>query len=306
MSGLVIVGTDGSAPAAAAVGWAADDAVRKRAELRIVHALDRGPYAITGVAVPAPYVIAGADVPELDEALRRAAAKVLEEAEAVARARQPEVPVTTRVVDGTPAAVLMDQARDADDLVVGDRGLGGFTRALLGSVTMKVAGQAPCPVVVVRDGPVDRTGDRTGERTGGSTGEIAVGVDGSESCEPAIAYAFEQAALRGATLHLVHAWEVPVHAFAPEISYDADEVRAARQELVRARTERWQAAHPEVPTVMDIRCAHPVDALTTTPYDLVVVGSHGRGAIGALLLGSVSRGVLHHARGTVAVVRPPA
>ncbi|GAA3089670.1 universal stress protein [Nonomuraea salmonea] len=298
MSGLVIVGTDGSAPAAAAVEWAADDALRKRAELRIVHALDRGPYAITGVAVPGPYVIAGADVPELDEALRRAAAKVLEAAEATARARRPEVPVTTRVVDGTPAAVLMDQARDADELVVGDRGLGGFTRALLGSVTMKVAGQAPCPVVVVRDGPGDRTGD--------GTGEIAVGVDGSESCEPAIAYAFEQAALRGATLHLVHAWEVPVHAFAPEISYDADEVRAAKQELVRARTERWQAEHPEVPTVMDIQCAHPVDALTATPCDLMVVGSHGRGAIGALLLGSVSRGVLQHARGTVAVVRPPA
>ncbi|MFG1699601.1 universal stress protein [Nonomuraea sp. NPDC049309] len=281
MGGLVIAGTDGSAPATAAVEWAADDARRKGAELRIVHVLDRGPYAIDGVAVPI----------EPEDILMRAAEKVLKQAETAARARGPEVRITTKVIEGVPGAVLLDQAREADQLVIGDRGLGGFARALLGSVSTRLAAHAPCTVVVVRSEP------------GEPSGEIAVGVDDSECSEPAIAYAFEQAALRSATLHLVHAWQVPVHAFAPEISYEADTVRESVREMVRSRTAHWQAEHPEVRTVTDTPCAHPVDALTGADYDLVVVGTHGRGPIGALLLGSVSRGVLHHARRAVAVVR---
>ncbi|UBU08982.1 universal stress protein [Nonomuraea gerenzanensis] len=280
MSGVVIVGVDGSAPATAAVEWAAGDALRKDAELRIVHALDRYPYAIAGVAVAGP-----------EDVLSRAAEQVLEAAEAVARSRQPTVRVASEVVEGAPAVVLQEQARQADELVIGDRGLGGFTRALLGSVTMKVAGQAPCPVVVVRDGPRERIG------------EIAVGIDDSDSCEPALAYAFEQAGLRGATLRLIHAWQVPVHAFAPEIFFDADEIHTTLHEMLRRRIAPWEARHPGVKLVEDVQNAHPVDALTGTACDLVVVGSHGRGALGSLLLGSVSRGVLHHARGPVAVVR---
>ncbi|MEV4471846.1 universal stress protein [Nonomuraea sp. NPDC049504] len=230
-------------------------------------------------------------VPGPEDVLSRAAVRMLETAEAVARSRQPTVPVVTQVVEGVPAVVLQEQAQQADELVIGDRGLGGFTRALLGSVTMKVAVQAPCPVVVVRAGPRERAG------------EIAVGIDDSDSCEPAIAYAFEQAGLRGATLRLVHAWQVPVHAFAPEIFFDADEIHATRHEMVRGRIAPWEARHPEVNLVEDIQNAHPVDALTGTACDLLIVGSHGRGALGSLLLGSVSRGVLHHARCPVVVVR---
>ncbi|MFI6631317.1 universal stress protein [Nonomuraea fuscirosea] len=279
MTDLVIAGVDGSAPATAAVEQAADDAARTGAVLRIVHALDRHPYNIAGVAVPGT-----------GDVLARAAVRVLEAAEAVARSRQPAIRVDAQVVEGIPAIVLLEQAQQADELVIGDRGLGGFTRALLGSVTMKVAGHAPCPVVVVRAGPRERAG------------EIAVGIDDSDSCEPAIGYAFEQAGLRGATLRLVHAWQVPVHAFAPEIFFDADEIHASRHDLVRGRIAPWEARYPEVTLVEDIQNAHPVDALTGTTYDLVVVGSHGRGGLGSLLLGSVSRGVLHHARCPVAVV----
>ncbi|GAA4968060.1 universal stress protein [Nonomuraea thailandensis] len=280
MTGLVIVGVDGSAAAAAAVEWAADDASRTGAELRIVHALDRHPYNIAGVVALGP-----------EDVLLRGAAKVLEAAEAIARSRQPTVQVVPQLVEGRPADVLQEQAQQADELVIGDRGLGGFTRALLGSVTMKTAGQAPCPVVVVRAGSRERIG------------EIAVGVDDSDSCEPAIAYAFAQAGLRGATLRLIHAWQVPVHAFAPEIYFDVDEIHATRHEMVRERVAPWEARHPEVELVEDVQNAHPVDALTGTACDLLIVGSHGRGAFGSLLLGSVSRGVLHHASCPVAVVR---
>ncbi|NUP80431.1 MAG: universal stress protein, partial [Nonomuraea sp.] len=263
---MIIVGVDGSAPGTAAVEWAADDAARTGAVLRIVHALDRQPYAVSRFPLY-----------DREELLTRGAAKVLEEAEAAAKARQPALEVRTRLVEGTPAAVLQEQARQADELVIGNRGLGGFAGALLGSVTLRVAGQAPCPVVVVRAEPRE------------PTGEIGIGVDDSDVCDPAIGYAFEQAGLRGATLRLIHAWQVPVHAFAPEIAYDVDEIRAAQQDVIRARTAGWRARYPEVRLVEDVQNAHPVDALTGTACDLLVVGSHGRGTIGSLLLGSVSR-----------------
>ncbi|WP_346106210.1 universal stress protein [Nonomuraea maheshkhaliensis] len=278
MTGLIIAGVDGSAPSDAAVEWAADDALRAGAELRIVHVVDRRPYDITRFPVS-----------DQEDHLRKAAGKVLEAAEAIARVRQPTVEVSTRSIEGVPSAVLREQ--EASELVIGNRGVGGFVGALLGSVTMEVAAQAGCPVVVVRAEQREKRG------------EIGVGVDDSDTCEPALGYAFEQARQRGATLRLIHAWQVPVHAFAPEVSYDLGEVRAAQREVVRKRIAAWRARYPEVNLAEDVQNAHPVDALTSTTCDLIVVGSHGRGALGSLFLGSVSRGVLHHARCPVAVVR---
>ncbi|MEU6998179.1 universal stress protein [Nonomuraea sp. NPDC046570] len=276
MTGLIIVGVDGSAPSTAAVEWAADDAIRMGARLRLVHVLNRWPYDIT----------------DGDDYLAEAAGKVLAAAEVTARTRQPDVEVSTRLIEGVPSAVLREQEQEATELVVGSRGLGGFAGAVLGSVSMHLAGHAHCPVVVVRPGQQERHG------------EIVVGVDDSDACEAALGYAFEQAGLRGATLRAIHAWQLPVHAFAPEISYDLDQIRAAQQEVATQRLAGWRAKYPEVPLIEDVRRAHPVDALTGVACDLIVVGSHGRGAIGSLLLGSVSRGVLHHARCAVAVVRP--
>lgn len=96
-----------------------------------------------------------------------------------------------------------------------------------------------------------------------------------------------------------------VHAFAPEAPYDMDEVRTAQHQVVRDWLETFKKDYPQVTVVEDVQSAQPVEALTdaSTRADLLVVGSHGHGATGALLLGSVSRGVLHHARCPVAVVR---
>src|SRR5690606_6318725 len=116
---------------------------------------------------------------EPEDVLMRAAERVLKQAETAARVRCPETRITTQVIEGVPSEVLLDQAREADELVLGDRGLGGFARALLGSVSTRLAVHAPCTVVVVRTAP------------GEPSHEIAVGVDDSEHSEAAIAYAFE-------------------------------------------------------------------------------------------------------------------
>ncbi|MET7332295.1 universal stress protein [Nonomuraea sp. NPDC005650] len=280
---MIIVGVDGSVTSRAAVEWAADDAFRMRMPLRIVHAVDLLPYQIGRYPNAA-----------LPDVLQHEGRRILSEAEALVHERQPTVEVTSQDVEGSPTAVLRQQAEGAAEIVVGSRGLGGFAGALLGSVSMNVAGHVRCPVVVVPEGhrPVH--------------GEVVAGVDDSAECEPALAYAFEQAKLRGGALRVVHAWQLPVHAFAPEISgYDMDEVRTAQHQVVRDRVAIFSEDYPEVKVLEDVQSAHPVNALTDASEraDLLVVGSHGRGALGSMLLGSVSRGVLHHAHCPVAVVR---
>ncbi|WP_431933198.1 universal stress protein [Nonomuraea jabiensis] len=280
---MIIAGVDGSVTSRAAVEWAANDAFRMRVPLRIVHAVDRSPYQIgkyPNVALP--------------DVLLREGSRILCEAEALVRERQPTVEVTAQDVEGAPAAVLREQAEGAAELVIGSRKLGRFASALLGSVSMHVAGRVRCPVVVV-----------PGEHRP-LHGEVVVGVDDSAECEPALAYAFEQAKLRGSALRVVHAWQLPVHAFAPELgSYDTDEVRAAQHQVVRDRVAIFSNDYPEVKVLEDVHSADPVDALTDASEraDLLVVGSHGRGALGSTLLGSVSRGVLYDTQCPVAVVR---
>ncbi|MFI6456327.1 universal stress protein [Streptosporangium amethystogenes] len=282
MSALIIAGTDGSTGATAAVEWAADDAARTGLPLRIVTAVHRWPNDIPRFVIP-----------DGEDVMTRGARRILDEAEATARTRQPAIEVSTALVEGPPPVVLRDQGQDAAEIVIGRRGLGGFAGAVIGSISMHVAGHAHCPVVVVRPGQAP------------AHGEITVGIDGSDACDPALAYAFEQAKQRGCTLRAIYAWQLPVHAYAPEIAYDMDEIRTAQYTVVADRLATWQQKYPEVNLIEDIRCAHPVEALTkaSTTSDLIVVGSHGRGALGSLLLGSVSRGVLHHAHCAVAVVR---
>ncbi|MET9068235.1 universal stress protein [Streptosporangium sandarakinum] len=281
-SAPVIVAVDGSPDAARAVRWAADDAFRRRLPLRLVHVVERGPYDIPRFSAP-----------EWPGTLVVSGRRVLEEAENQARARQPTLEVTTELIEGSRTRSLCEQAADAAQIVLGSRGLGGFTSALLGSVSTYVAGHVRCPVVVVRPGGEEHRR------------EVVVGVDDSPQSDPALAYAFEQAKARGCPLRAVHAWQLPVHAFAPDVTYDMDEVRRYQDRMVREKLTAWREKLPEVQVIEDVSSAHPVDALVeaSADADLVVVGSRGMGTIGSAILGSVSRGVLHHARCPVAVVR---
>ncbi|MGW5263779.1 universal stress protein [Microbispora sp. NPDC004025] len=283
MTQPVIVGTDGSRAATAAVEWAAGDAARKGLPLRIVHAVDRLPYEIARYPIP------------VEDQLDRAGRRILEEAEQAVRETHPAVRVTTALIEGDPSRVLRQEAGNAAQIVVGSRGHGGFAGMLLGSVSMHVAGQVDAPVVVVRPG------------VSAPHGLVVAGVDGSDEAGTALTYAFEEARLRDCRLLALYAWQLPVHAFAPEITYDVDEVRKAQEDYVADMLRAHRDRYPDVRAEMRAVCAHPVAALAEAgeKADLLVVGSRGRGAVGAAVLGSVSRAVLHHAHCAVAVVRPP-
>ncbi|WP_062436679.1 universal stress protein [Herbidospora daliensis] len=283
MKEAIVVGVDGSPSTVAAIEWAADDAARTGLPLHVVFAVDRSPHEIPRFPNPI-----------LEDALSRGAVRVLEEAEKAATARQPAITVVTKQIEGRPADVLRHAAADAAELVVGTRGMGGFAGAVVGSVSSHVAGHVPGPVVVVRHLPGPRTG------------EIVVGVDDSPAAQPALAYAFEQARSRHCAVRAVRAWLEPVHAYAPGVVYDLEEISTAQHAVVAGVLDPWRERYPEIKVIEDVRLGHPVAALVdaSAGADLLVVGSHGRGAFASALMGSVSRAVLHHAECAVAVVRP--
>jgi nucleotide-binding universal stress UspA family protein len=133
--GRVVVGIDGSEASLRALRWAAEEAEARGADLEVVHVWER-PERYTPMPVGAYPVD-----PE--------ARKVLDRGVSEARALAPRVEVRGRLEEGGAGTVLVDEARGADLLVVGSRGLGGVRSLFLGSVSQHVAHRASCPVVIV-------------------------------------------------------------------------------------------------------------------------------------------------------------
>jgi nucleotide-binding universal stress UspA family protein len=137
----IVVGVDGSKHSQRSLEWAMKEAVLRQTPLTVlaVH-----PVAIsTWTQTPLTYPQDEAD----EERARAAAQEGADKAAAELGERAPAV--TVRSVSGSPAGELIKAGTDADLLVVGARGSGGFARLLLGSVSAQVTHHAPCPVVVV-------------------------------------------------------------------------------------------------------------------------------------------------------------
>jgi nucleotide-binding universal stress UspA family protein len=141
--GLIVVGVDHSAGAREALRFALTEARLRGASLRAIHTWQH-PYSGAGFGFTESAYRVG-DLSELRSAAESALDATIEEAIPDAS----EVEIERRVIDGAPAGVLVDQSRDAELLVVGSRGLGGFRGLLLGSVSQQCAHHASCPVVIV-------------------------------------------------------------------------------------------------------------------------------------------------------------
>jgi nucleotide-binding universal stress UspA family protein len=203
-------------------------------------------------------------------------------------------------VTGFPEAVLEAESRWAELVVVGNRGLGGFTGLLIGSVAVALAAHAECPVVVVRGAEPDQAAPLPEP--------VVVGVDGSPQSEAALAFAFAAADLRRVPLVAVHAWwDLLVDpTMAPLVDWDAAE--ADEHEVLAERLAGWTQTYPDVPVRRLVVRDRPARALVEESgrAQLVVAGSRGRGGLRGMLLGSVSQALLHHAHCPVAVVRQSA
>ena len=141
MADQIVVGIDGSGGGAKALAFAFEEATRRDAELIGIYAW----HYPTLAATPAPF--GGVPLPPVEE-MESAASEGLEHIlESI------DVPEGVRfegvVREGSPARVLIEASEDADLVVVGTRGHGGFTGLVLGSVSQQVVSHAKCPVVVV-------------------------------------------------------------------------------------------------------------------------------------------------------------
>jgi nucleotide-binding universal stress UspA family protein len=286
----IVVGYDGSDDSQAAVMIATDEAELHHTGLHIVHAFI---WPLMHVPLePSPYV-------SKDAGLRHQAENYLTQAAFLVDDR---VPVTTELVTGSAAPVLIRASREAAMVVVGNRGLGGFTGLLAGSVSVKLAENAYCPVVVARDGPQLHTDEY-------SNLPVLVGVDDSDNCEPALAFAFAEAAARKAPLHAVNAWTRPRPQRRGEIMYpvyDAGIETERATQMLTSRLAHWCEKYPDVTVRSEVVHRSPRRALLDASgrASFVVVGSRGRGGFTGLLLGSVSQALIHHAHCPVAVIRP--
>ncbi len=284
----IVVGVDGSEESMVGLAWAAHEAHHQRRSLRLVHAWE----------VPVPGYV---PVPASVDLVRQGAEGVVAEAVAKAQEWAPDVHIEGVLMLGPSGRVLLDQGKDAAMVVVGSHGRGGFSRLMLGSSSNAVAAHATVPVVVTRG---------TAASGAWREGPVVVGIDGSSVSESAIDFAFQAAALRRSGLVAVHAWAQPdpfvdeAYAVLSESQTRQTEARLAVSESLAG----WRSKYPDVDVTDVIADGHPVDALLAEAQRvdaaLLVVGSRGRGGFTGLLLGSVSRGVLHHATCPVAVVRP--
>jgi nucleotide-binding universal stress UspA family protein len=284
----VVAGVDGSEESLRALEWAAREASRHGAPLRIVsapampprmYAYDTAPQGVARVLGSAP---------------RRALG------EAITRAREvaPDLLVDTDLLTGPPALMVTGSGSGALQLVVGARGAGGFAAMLLGSVSRYAAMHASCPVMVVR------------EETSVVHREVVVGIrDPHDTTEP-VSFAFEEATLRGATLVAVHAchW-LPARSEEPgareTAAYPSDPGRVSADVAGNlSETLRiWREKYPGLSVREEVVHGHPARVLAsyTARADLVVIGRHGGHDTGPAI-GAVQHAVLNHAHGPVAIV----
>lgn len=283
----VVVGVDGSAQALRAVRWAAPEARRRRAALRLITAFAWTDDRMVGLPAlgSAPY----------GEHLRSAATKALAAAAATAAEADPDVSVVQELVPGFPGGVLLEESKTAELLVVGDSGRGRIASALAGSVTLGVAAKSACPVVVVRGLPM----------APGGLLPVVVGIDGTPLSEAAIAFAFDVASAWRVPLVAVHTWldEVNDPALAELVDWQSAAVQA--EEVLAERLAGWGEKYPDVAVHRLVARGLAGHALLdqAAKAQLVVVGSRGHGEIAGLLLDSVGNALVHKATCPVAIVR---
>jgi acyl-CoA dehydrogenase family protein 9 len=289
----IVVGVDGSPSSLAAVDWASREAIARQCPLRIVHAFLWPLYDV-------PLGPSSLGPPEAG--LQYAAEQIVSTAVDRARPIAPTVDISTDMPVRAPAAALIAQSKDADLVVVGHRGLGGFAGLLVGSVGIQTAAHAFCPVVVVRDNGSDRAQPRE------AADHVVVGVDDSPLSSLAIDFAFSHAAHRRLGVVAVQAYPpsgLPASSDPRLVAYADDGRQEAQQGRLAEILEGYRHKYPDTPVTMKMLPGTPAAVLVQESADaaLTVVGSRGRGGFTGLLLGSTSQSVLHHATGPVAIVR---
>ncbi|MCE7002080.1 universal stress protein [Kibdelosporangium philippinense] len=270
MSKPIVVGVNGQPNSDIALEWAIAEAAHRAVPLLILHAGEVAPMRAVGRG-------------PLLQTTRTSGKALVDKAIAVVQAMNKDIFVSSVIAPGAPADVLIRWSAEALMLVVGNRG----RSPLRSSVGAKVAARARCPVIIARAVPSKHT-------------PVVLGVDGSLVSKAAAAFAFDYAAKHTAGVRAIHTWRrssLPGSGALP----------AQRRAHLYVAAEALADAHDRHPTVLawvvcTIGNARDVLRDESTQAQLLVVGTHGRGAKSGLLLGSVSRALIRTASCPVAVI----
>lgn len=273
----VVVGIDGSDGSTSALDWAAGEAARAGADLRLVavveeHHVPRFPLRLGH-----------------DDAL-----KLLDRLADSVHDRVPPAQVSTEVYVGHAAAALLDHLDHARLLVVGKRGLSALPRLIVGSTSLAVAGRASVPVVVVPTGWDEDSHQRQ---------PIVVGVDPYRENRHLLQLAFRRAERLGVRLVAVHGWEAPgapVWTDAP-----VDEWERESHEKFHELLAPWGKRYPAVDLRPVTSSHHPAVAVLDEAEKgarLLVLGRRSSNRVVGFPFGSVTRAVLHYSTVPVLVV----
>jgi len=280
----IVVGVDGSAHADRALRWAVREADIRAAAIELVHGYALHPHAL---------MIGRSDrdvANDLIDAIIERNRSLLNSVEWDATL----VPLL-----GGAATALIDVGEDADLIVVGSRGIGGFGGLFLGATSYRAAAHASTPVAVIREGGDALDGNRA----------VVVGVDGSRGSRRALRWALDEAERRNVGLSVVHGYHEPSHPALATVG--------TGEQLEHMRLNAHDDAVAVVDDVLDdvdvpgkvemeriITAGSPAGVLLDNagPDHLLVVGTRGRGALGRAVFGSVSHQCLHYAVGPVVVV----
>ena len=280
--GHIVVGVDGSTGSEHALQWAVDEARARHLDVDVVHAWSQ------------PVSVYPANLYAEPDAHRTAGARLLAHALATVDDTDADTRIASRLVQEDAASALLEAAVDAELLVVGTRGRGGFTGLLLGSVSRTCLHLASVPLVVVPP-----TWTRRGTR------RIVVGVDGSEPSREALGWAVAEAAAHGAGLQVVNVYDLaplipPLGAPMPPETEIVDTSSQALLEEMTADVAEASGVDIDLVPANGPTARTLLDAARDA--DLLVVGSRGLGGLRRLLVGSVSQQCVHHSTCPVAVV----
>jgi len=273
----IVVGYDGSPDADEAARWAAATAVLRREPLRVV---------IVSDPMDSPR---RPGVPESWWAEQEESARLVLDA---AGANDASI---ERHVGGL-VSTLVNASIGSAMLVLGSQGHSRVGEVILGSVSQSAARRAHSPVVVVR------------QASAPDTRRVVVGVDGSEPSERAIHFACRQAGLTGRNVVLIRAWKPPATVPVDTRGHIPGSISSTlldEEEALDKTVAETRHRFPELSIEGELIATEEGQALedASRTAAMVVVGSRGRGALAATVLGSVSQHVLHRAHCPVAVVR---
>lgn len=282
MAEKVIVAVDGGPASRAGVDWVIQRAGTVRLSLELTTVVELG-WAPAGGPEDDFHLV-------YERALSEAGRRVDEAAPTIKR--------TSVVRRGVPVDELVRASATADLLVIGSSKTGFLSGAVYGTLPLRLAAHASCPLVVV---PVNWTP---------RGGHIVAGAEDNGTSDVALDFAAREAARLGVALVILHAWTIPATIGLDDgamIPFDA--LREAHEEILARCAERIRDAHPglEVTPVLEQGPAAPTLVDASREASLLVVGTHGRGAVAGLILGSVSHDVLLNLPCPIAIVpRPPA